>query len=50
MFFGSVRGFETELIGYFRPRGRHAGFVNGALDEAQDFGLARGEIGHGGFL
>ena len=50
VFFGGVRGFETELVGDFRARGRHAGFVNGALDEAQDFGLARGEIGHGGFL
>ena len=28
MFFGGVRGFETELVGDFRPRGRHAGFVN----------------------
>ena len=50
VFFGGVRRFEAEFVGDFRPRGRHAGFVNGALDEAQDFGLARSEVGHGGFL
>src|SRR5688572_5062728 len=50
VFFSGVGRFEAKLVGDFRPRGGHAGFVNGALDEAQDFGLARGEVGHGGFL
>lgn len=42
--FGGIRRAEAELGGDLRAGGRHAGFSHGALDEAEDFGLAGREV------
>jgi hypothetical protein len=44
MLLGGIGGLEPELLRNFCPRGRHAGFRNGSLDETKDFGLTGSEI------
>jgi hypothetical protein len=39
-----VGGLEPELLRDFCPRGRHAGFGNSSLDQAENFSLAWREI------
>jgi hypothetical protein len=45
--FGSVGRAKTELAGDLGACGRHARFVDEALDETQDLGLAWCQVGHG---
>ena len=47
MLLGGIGGPEPELLRDFCPRGRHAGLGNSSLDEAKDFGLSWGQVGHG---
>ena len=41
---GGVGGTEAELIGDFLAGGRHAGFLDRALDEPQNLGLPGREV------
>jgi hypothetical protein len=45
---GGVHGLEAEFFRDFRPGWRHAGFHDRALDQPQNLGLSRRQIGHDG--